>query len=54
VSENKGIVNDIPFALGTDVIEALARYDRNDFAANYAIGNQPWLSPSRRTISIPV
>jgi len=44
VSENKGIVNDIPFALGTDVIEALARYDRNDFAANYAIGNQPWLS----------
>jgi len=44
VSENKAIVNDLPFALGTDVIEALARYDRNDFAADYAIGNQPWLS----------
>ena len=44
MSENKAIVNDLPFALGTDVIEALARYDRSDFAANYAIGNQPWLS----------
>lgn len=44
MSDNKAIVNDLPFALGTDVIEALARYDRNDFAANYAIGNQPWLS----------
>lgn len=44
MSDNKAIVNDIPYALGTDVIEALARYDRSNFAANYAIGNQPWLS----------
>jgi len=44
VSDNKAIVNDIPFAIGSDVIEALARYDRSSFAADYAIGNQPWLS----------
>ena len=41
---NKQVVNELPFAIGSDVIERLARYDRDDFAADYAIGNQPWLS----------
>ena len=44
MSNNKNVVNDLPFAIGSDVIERLSRYDRSDFAADYAIGNQPWLS----------
>jgi hypothetical protein len=44
MSGNKQVVNDLPFAIGSDVIERLSRYDRSDFAADYAIGNQPWLS----------
>jgi hypothetical protein len=42
--DNKAVVNPLPYALGQDTIEALARYDRSSFAADYAIGNQPWLS----------
>jgi len=44
VAENKAVVNDLPYALGQDIIDRLARYDRSGFAADYAIGNQPWLS----------
>ena len=47
MSGNKGIVTDIPVVLGTDVNEALSRYDRSEFAADYAIGNQPWLSAAK-------
>lgn len=44
MAENKAVVNDIPFAIGQDIIDRLARYDRSEWAADYAIGNQPWLS----------
>jgi hypothetical protein len=44
MAENKAVVNDIPFTIGQNVVEALSRYDRSEFAADYAIGNQPWLS----------
>lgn len=44
MADNKAVVNDLPFALGQDIIDRLARYDRSGFAADYAIGNQPWLS----------
>lgn len=44
MAENKAIVNDIPFTIGQNVVEALSRYDRSEFAADFAIGNQPWLS----------
>ena len=44
MAENKAVVNDLPFAIGQNVVEALSRYDRSDFAADFAIGNQPWLS----------
>ena len=44
MAENKAVVNDIPFAIGQDIIDRLARFDRSGFAADYAIGNQPWLS----------
>lgn len=44
MAENKAVVNDLPYALGQDIIDRLARYDRSQFAADYAIGNQPWLS----------
>jgi hypothetical protein len=44
MSDNKAIVNDLPFTLGQDIVDRLARYDRSSFAADYAIGNQPWLS----------
>jgi hypothetical protein len=47
VGNNKAVVTDLPYALGTDTIEALARYDRSEFAADYAIGNQPWLSAAQ-------
>ena len=43
MAENKAVVNDIPFAIGQDIIDRLARFDRSGFAADYAIGNQPWL-----------
>lgn len=44
MADNKAVVNDLPYALGQDIIDRLARYDRSGFAADYAIGNQPWLS----------
>ena len=44
MAENKAVVNDLPYALGQDIIDRLARYDRSGFAADYAIGNSPWLS----------
>lgn len=47
MSDNKAVVSPLPYAIGTDTIEALARYDRSEFAADYAIGNQPWLSAAQ-------
>ena len=44
MAENKAIVNELPYAIGQDIIDRLARYDRSTWAADYAIGNQPWLS----------
>ena len=44
MAENKAVVNDLPYAIGQDIIDRLARYDRSTWAADYAIGNQPWLS----------
>lgn len=44
MAENKTLPADLPLVLGVDVIDRLARYDRSDFAADYAIGNQPWLT----------
>ena len=42
--ENKAVVEAIPYSIGQDILDRLQRYDRDDFAADYAIGNQPWLS----------
>ena len=44
MAENKTLPADLPLVLGADVIERLSRYDRSNFAADYAIGNQPWLT----------
>ena len=44
MADNKTIPGEIPLAIGVDTIERLSRYSRSDFAADYAIGNQPWLA----------
>lgn len=44
MADNKTIPGRLPLAIGVDVIDRLARFDRSDFAADYAIGNQPWLA----------
>ncbi len=41
---NKYLKGDLPIAISTNVPTALVRYQRDDFAASYAIGNTPWLS----------
>jgi hypothetical protein len=41
---NKYLKGDLPIAISTNVPTALVRYNREDFAASYAIGNTPWLS----------
>ena len=41
---NKYLKGDLPIILSTNVPTALVRYQREDFAANYALGNTPWLS----------
>jgi hypothetical protein len=41
---NKYLKGDLPIAISTSVPTALVRYQRSGFAANYAIGNTPWLS----------
>jgi len=41
---NKYLKGDLPIAISTDIPTALVRYQRDDFAASYAIGNTPWLS----------
>jgi hypothetical protein len=41
---NKYLKGDLPIAISTNVPTALVRYQREDFAASYAIGNTPWLS----------
>ena len=43
-TNNKYLKGDLPIAISTNIPTALIRYQRNDFAANYAIGNTPWLS----------
>ena len=49
VANNKTLPSDLPLVLGVDVIDRLARYDRSTFAADYAIGNQPWMSMASDT-----
>lgn len=44
MATNKTIPGEIPLGIGVDVIDRLARFDRSNFAADYAIGNQPWLA----------
>jgi len=44
MADNKTIPGDIPLAIGVDVIDRLARFDRSSFSADFAIGNQPWLA----------
>jgi hypothetical protein len=41
---NKYLKGDLPIAISTSVPTALVRYQRSGFAANYAIGNTPWIS----------
>ena len=41
---NKYLKGDLPIAISTNIPTALVRYQREDFAASYAIGNTPWLS----------
>lgn len=44
VTTNKYLKGDLPIVISTSVPTALVRYQREDFAASYAIGNTPWLS----------
>ncbi len=41
---NKAIVSYLPLILSQNIPTALVKYQREDFAAAYAIGNTPWLS----------
>lgn len=41
---NKYLKGDLPIVISTNIPTALVRYQREDFAASYAIGNTPWLS----------
>lgn len=41
---NKYLKGDLPLILSTNIPTALVRYQREDFAADYAIGNTPWIS----------
>lgn len=41
---NKYLKGDLPIAISTNIPTALVRYQRDEFAASYAIGNTPWLS----------
>jgi hypothetical protein len=41
---NKYLKGDLPIVISTSIPTALVRYQREDFAASYAIGNTPWLS----------
>lgn len=41
---NKYLKGDLPIAISINIPTALVRYQREDFAADYSIGNTPWLS----------
>lgn len=43
-TNNKELVGDLPIILSQAIPTALVKYQREDFAASYAIGNTPWLS----------
>lgn len=43
-TNNKELVGDLPIILSQAIPTALVKYNREDFAASYAIGNTPWLS----------
>ena len=43
-TNNKYLKGDLPIAISVNIPTALVRYQRQDFAADYAIGNTPWLS----------
>ena len=38
------MVGDLPIILSQSIPTALVKYQREEFAASYAIGNTPWLS----------
>jgi len=44
MTSNKAMVGDLPLILSQSVPTSLVRYQREDFAADYGIGNTPWLS----------
>lgn len=46
---NKYLKGDLPIVISTNIPTALVRYQREDFAASYAIGNTPWLSAASDT-----
>lgn len=48
---SKEIVSDLPIGFGV-VGSALSRYDRSSFAADYAIGQLPWLSAANDEMRI--
>lgn len=43
-TNNKKLVGDLPVILSQSIPTALVKYQREDFAASYAIGSTPWLS----------
>jgi hypothetical protein len=43
-TNNKYLKGDLPIAISVNIPTALVRYERQDFAADYAIGNTPWIS----------
>lgn len=43
MSDSKDLLNGLPYPIGINVIKAMSRYDRSEFAADIAIGNIPWL-----------
>ena len=49
---NKYLKGDLPIAISVNIPTALVRYQREDFAADYAIGNTPWLSAASDTNKI--
>lgn len=52
MADNKEVVNELPYAVGVDLISRLARFDRSGFAADYAIGDQAWVSSASDSAAI--
>ena len=43
MADSKDLLAGLPFPIGLNVIRAMSRYDRSEFAADIAIGNVPYL-----------